>query len=222
MSLQKLSPGNIQMKKYLDGSIFSKGVPFVLRAFNKKLDPKTKCKLQVNVFSTGNDYGTTACQITFDSTSRSWRYSWSRFVVESDVSSGEVLLDCEVVDVGKELYWAGIGFFVEPEFACQCPKGYYFQIQPLRTGEGECIRCPAGYYCAGSMIRRCPLGMFSFGKAEKCEVCRNGWICVDGLASLCNPGTYTSENSTCLPCPEGYSCRNGKKWVSLCNLSSRV
>ncbi|TMW55395.1 hypothetical protein Poli38472_013286 [Pythium oligandrum] len=135
-----------------------------------------------------------------------WSYLLLRSRVPYDVAQFQVLLDCNTTADAPVVEWTTLGLFPDPDMACQCPRGFYYD-------NGGCLRCPAGSYCVAGMRQRCPLGYFTFGKADHCEKCRDGWICVDGLVRLCEPGTYVSSQSTCVVCPSGYACRNGKKMI---------
>lgn len=95
-----------------------------------------------------------------------------------------------------------------------CPMGYYCPqgtIMPIPCPSGTvgsasggrnitiCGPCPKGYHCPStSMIA---------------EICPEGHYCpaVVGIAEACPEGTYNPEQGStnetaCLPCPEGYTC----------------
>ena len=67
---------------------------------------------------------------------------------------------------------------------------------------GECLPCPAGYYCNGDGLRhKCGCARndsgcnnipseYSNGLASECSVCPEGWICSDGRAHPCQSGYY--------------------------------
>uniref|UniRef100_H3HE72 Tyrosine-protein kinase ephrin type A/B receptor-like domain-containing protein n=1 Tax=Phytophthora ramorum TaxID=164328 RepID=H3HE72_PHYRM len=142
-----------------------------------------------------------------------WNYGYSQSSIPWELSSLSIALTCNTSSPGFAVEWAALGLLPDPDFACKCPRGFYHDTLSDEGGDGSCVRCAAGSFCAAGIKRRCPDGTFSFGKAASCETCRDGWICTDGLARLCDPGTYSTPSFTCGICPSGYACRNGKKSI---------
>jgi hypothetical protein len=83
----------------------------------------------------------------------------------------------------------------EPEI---CPEGSYAGV-----GKTECLDCPRGYSCSEGASRpiRCSKNDL------KCET--NVSHPKRELATSCSSGEYWDKDSTCLSCPEGYTCVGG-------------
>ncbi|KAL8444187.1 hypothetical protein Emed_006359 [Eimeria media] len=85
----------------------------------------------------------------------------------------------------------------------RCPVGY----STLADGASECVECPAGTMCNGTLPEPCKEGFYCEGNTN---------------AKACPAGTYmpfkgaTSEES-CLSCPGGYACpKSGTVTPSVC------
>jgi hypothetical protein len=211
MSLRNPSAQRITLKKTIAGTFFSRAMPLILRAFNRRTSALATCQLQMRLVSSENNSIFSLQTLDYTTSLTSWSYSSSAFITEWDVANAEVTIDCNTSASNEEVLWTGMGLVPDPAFACQCPQGFYNQVLSHDGSNNVCIRCPAGFYCASGVIRPCDAGMFSFGKSGQCEKCRDGWICVNGLATLCEAGTYVTNSSSCSACPEGFACRNGKK-----------
>lgn len=224
LTLKNSQSTRLTLTQTLAGLDFSAGLSLVARGYMRSTNTNqgqwARCQQKILMY---NENATVVVEaaITYDSTMSQgdWRYGWLQRVVSVDLTRVDVILDCNTSTPGVVVEWTTLGLLPEPSFACKCPRGFFNDVinagnttTTVTGGDtGECIRCPAGSYCAAGIKRRCPDGSFSFGKSSSCETCRDGWICVDGLARLCNPGTYASPSFTCEVCPAGYACRNGKK-----------
>ena len=124
---------------------------------------------------------------------------------------------------GKALF-AGVGLFTLPSAACKCPASEYFEpyfavdgVKTLDYAAATCVRCETGFACAAGSRKSCgPEGGFAFGGASECSVCGSvaGWGCdASGVAAPCLPGTYNAGGTSCLPCPVGSACPDGKATV---------
>jgi hypothetical protein len=213
------------------GSSFAADLPVILRGY-WRLTPlgelidvssgSAECSMSLHTLGdTPSSTSTTfLAEPTIDANARGvWTYGHLRHVISSDIIDAvELTLECVTSVANTSVEWTTLGLFPDPAFACQCPRGYYYQRvvsttsnATAATDEGVCMRCPAGSYCAAGIKSQCPTGSFSFGEAAICEACRDGWICIGGMARLCDPGTFATAASTCGACPSGYACRNGKK-----------
>ena len=96
---------------------------------------------------------------------------------------------------------------------CNCSTGFYFNAS---NNGSECQRCKPGYACSGGTIVRC-VNSWSTSAMPGCQYCRDGWLCdSDGRGRLIACQLYTyKDNATeqCFPCPNGYSCRDGIKYM---------
>lgn len=204
----------ITLVRTISGMDFSAGLSFVLRGYMRtpslSYGNAVICHQKITMISSN---GTVEAAITHSSalSGGKWRYGWLQRIVPWDLDRVDVTLDCNMSVPGLEIEWSTLGLLPDPAFACKCPRGFFNDVLSTGNADGECVRCPAGSYCAAGVKRRCPNGSFSFGKAPSCEVCRDGWICIDGSARLCGPGTYAAPAGTCEVCPAGYACQNGKK-----------
>eukprot|EP00794_Sanderia_malayensis_P016720 gene16720-18414_t len=106
-------------------------------------------------------------------------------------------------------------------------SGHVFFTAPgytiSRYDNKDCFGCKAGYHCPGdSRELRCGYDsvtkyMYSYGSADKCTDCPEGWLCQNGLIIKCADNTYVKCNSTwcptsCIPCPAGTYCYEGRKY----------
>lgn len=228
LALKDPQSTRLTLTQTLAASDFSAGLSLVARGYMRSANTASqgnqwaRCQQKILMY---NENATIVVQaaIAFDSTvlQGEWRYGWLQRMVPVDLTRVDVILDCNTSTPGVVVEWTTLGLLPEPSFACKCPRGFFNDVlnagnastSAVAGDSGECVRCPAGSYCAAGIKRRCPDGSFSFGKSSSCEICRDGWICVDGLARLCNPGTYASPSFTCEVCPAGYTCRNGMKLV---------
>ncbi|TYZ62112.1 hypothetical protein PybrP1_012099 [[Pythium] brassicae (nom. inval.)] len=208
----------VTLARTLAGTDFSAGLSFVFRGYMRtpRLSDGKAVVCQQKIVLIGSNR-TLEAAIAHSSalSSGEWHYGWLQRVVPWDLEQVNITLDCNMSVPGLEVEWSTLGLLPEPAFACKCPRGFFNDVlnagNATAGGDGACVRCPAGSYCAAGVKRRCPDGSFSFGKASSCEGCRDGWICVDGLAQLCNPGTYATPSFACDVCPAGFACQNGKK-----------
>lgn len=97
---------------------------------------------------------------------------------------------------------------------CQCPSGYFFFGHAYPSE--PCQPCPTGFSCCGGEMASCPYYNMSFGLQSQCQACLSGWVCAEGVGQPCNKvitstATY-AVNNTCVTCPMGSSCRDGKKY----------
>ncbi|XP_072885876.1 uncharacterized protein [Hemitrygon akajei] len=108
-----------------------------------------------------------------------------------------------------------------------CAKGHYYTL-------GNCIECPAGFYCPGGVsspkpcypgtanyfpgenditdCKACPDGYISAASSVACRPCPAGSSCdpKEGTLVACDPGSWSPEGVlSCLPCMEGYICPDG-------------
>jgi hypothetical protein len=101
-----------------------------------------------------------------------------------------------------------------PEYtACLCAPGeYYTRVY------NSCQPCATGFSCCYSQLTQCVGTQMSFGSAESCMDCLNGWVCADGQGHPCNRVNTTAVtyalNNTCVTCPTGAACKDGK--VTVC------
>ena len=112
-----------------------------------------------------------------------------------------------------------------------CPDGqygnaYYSAKATGLQAPGDCIVCPAGYFCKGHDVTpvRCPVGTYmpettanmadlstvSARTDKACLKCTAGSACpTEGMAApiTCLKGTYSPESSSqCFPCKAGRLC----------------
>lgn len=217
------------LTRTLAGTDFTPGLSFVFRGYMRTPrvgDGKSVvCEQKIALIGRNSTFEAT---IAYSSTlsGTDWRYGWLQRVVPYDVDRVDVTLDCNTSVPGLEVEWSTLGLLPEPAFACKCPRGFFNDVVNAENAtsgvDGACVRCPAGAYCAAGVKRQCPDGAFSFGKASSCESCRDGWICVDGLAHLCQPGTYATLSFVCDVCPAGFACQNGKKQSCAAGSFSRL
>ncbi|KAL0973027.1 hypothetical protein UPYG_G00197910 [Umbra pygmaea] len=88
--------------------------------------------------------------------------------------------------------------------AIPCVPGTYQD----QTGQAECPKCPAGFYCAGSTAGQVT-GTQSPAPCPKGHYCPPGTQ--SGVEYPCPVGTFTGQTSTsseagCVPCPPGQYC----------------
>ncbi|KAJ9464120.1 Ras guanine nucleotide exchange factor F [Diplonema papillatum] len=116
------------------------------------------------------------------------------------------------------VYVDDIGVRVDPEFACNCSMGYFYNKSRDHSPEytHPCQRCPVGYACMASGIFQCAAQDYAQGESFRCYTCPQGWLCDgDGKGNPTPCPAYTFEHEDevidkCLTCPLGSSCRNGK------------
>lgn len=108
-------------------------------------------------------------------------------------------------------------------YCTQCENGYYLNDNKI------CTPCPKGYYCfkddqtKTSIKKPCPKGTSNNKIAQStCAPCLKSTTTITGTYSdkeggfnctSCNHGTYTqyeSQSNSCVPCPKGYYCPDGK------------
>lgn len=132
---------------------------------------------------------------------------------------------------------------------CTSSSGYYYYYNNSVDGtKGNCIICPAGYYCekrsfgiidlsSSSSIDDpspipCPAGMISSksgsNSISQCSKCLEGTFSPRIGATTCENcpvGTYyygvgAYLASSCIVCPAGYSCRFQKDLPSQCSMGT--
>ena len=97
-----------------------------------------------------------------------------------------------------------------------CPAGTFSNRTQLQSSD-ECQQCPIGSYCSGGQSDidgQCDPGYFCPETSDNAqqELCPPGYYCQNGLKIACLPGYFSNttavkpDNSTCLPCSEGFSC----------------
>lgn len=219
MSLLDTNTSRLTVTRTFPGSYFPPGLSLVLRGYWRLISNASTaaCEMQLNMIGINTNRQSTG-RVAFSSGDFAWTYGSVQRVVPWKLSSLRVVLDCNTSYPATRVEWATLGLLPAPEFACRCAKGFYNDVdlssldpEAASTPVGACVRCPAGYSCAGGIKTPCPDGTFSFGRAASCEACRDGWICIDGQARMCEPGTYSTAALSCAACPSGYACRNGKK-----------
>lgn len=231
LTLADSSSTGFSATRTLPGSSFAAGLPVILRGYWRLAsleghanasDGRAECKMSLQTLgdAPSSRSVTFSADPTVDTNAGGvWTYGHLRHAIPSGaLDAVKLTLECSTSSMNTRVDWTTLGLFPDPAFACQCPRGYYYQrvvsTAPNTTSsidEGVCMRCLAGSYCAAGIKSQCPTGSFSFGEAATCEACRDGWICIGGMARLCDPGTYATAASACGACPSGYACRNGKK-----------
>ncbi|POM73389.1 Hypothetical protein PHPALM_9766 [Phytophthora palmivora] len=191
----------LSLSRTFPGSFFAAGLPLVLRGYWRLASGEGTATCNIKITMTGVNTSLFLSRHVSSQANGTMGTPW-------ELSTLTLALSCNTSSPGVVVDWAALGLLPNPDVACKCPRGFYYEIQ-----DGACVRCAAGSYCIAGMKRQCPDGTFSFGKAASCESCRDGWICTDGLARLCDPGTYSTPSFTCGICPSGYACQNGKKLV---------
>ena len=143
-----------------------------------------------------------------------------------EVQQNEVCTKC---DAGKYNDEAG--------GACKsCPRGRFGSAYDIGNDAlSDCKTCGQGYFCEGGLHRdACPAGKYTDsinaqysshckdcpnGKYSEssgislvqCKNCDRGYKCEEGKKTLCEKGTYQSEESKdyCNNCPMGFYCESG-------------
>ncbi|GMF26700.1 unnamed protein product [Phytophthora lilii] len=220
LSISDSKSTGMSLTRTFPGSFFAAGLSLAARGYFRSGLPSdsstASCNVQLTMIGLNESLkATRVVPFGLQTVSGEWNYGYLQTIIPWELGSLIVTLDCNTSVPGVVVQWAGLGLLLDPDFACKCPRGFYHDTLSgtVEGGDGTCVRCAAGSYCAAGIKRQCPDGTFSFGKSASCEACRDGWICTDGLARLCDPGTYSTPSFTCAICPSGYACRNGKKIV---------
>lgn len=202
---------DVALTRAFEGSIVAPGLDLIVKGYvrHSPVTPSStsgaSCALTLTLTPSGKNLTTVTAERVV-TTQSEWQHIRFSSAVAFKVDTMTLRMSCTTTSSIRTVEWTSLGLFPDPELSCLCPRGYFYD-------SGSCVRCPAGSYCVAGIKRECPLGYFSFGKAYRCEKCRDAWICVDGLARLCEPGTYASPDLTCAICPAGFACRNGKKSI---------
>ncbi|DBA02263.1 TPA: hypothetical protein N0F65_007673, partial [Lagenidium giganteum] len=196
------------LTRRLTGSLFASGVPLVLRGFHRVVTtPKitATCSMMLKVTSVASSLAvgssssnlsstTINATVTFaNNTAGEWSFQWLSVTTPWELDHADVVLTCQMsadpsaAAASVSVEWTQLGLFPDPAFACHCPRGFYNDLDiggigaadaSSSTIDGACVRCAAGSFCVAGIKRQCPDGTFSFGKADHCEQCRDGWICI--------------------------------------------
>ncbi|OWZ13597.1 hypothetical protein PHMEG_00013048 [Phytophthora megakarya] len=205
----------ISLSRTFPGSFFASGLSIVSRGYWRSTSGigTAACNIQLIMTSANMSLvATNTVPFASNTIPGKWSYGYLQSITPWELNSLTVALKCKTSSPGVVVEWAALGLLPNPDIACKCPRGFYYDAR-AGSEDGSCVRCAAGSYCTAGIKRECADGTFSFGKAASCETCRDGWICTDGLARLCDPGTYSTPSFTCAICPSGYACRNGKKLI---------
>lgn len=224
LSVSDSAATSVSLSRTFPGSFFAAGLSLASRGYWRSASHSSTavCNIQLTMVG-ANKSLTSSSVVPFASqvVPGEWNYGYLQTIIPWELSSLTATLACNTTSSSVSVEWAALGLLPDPNFACMCPRGFYHDTLSDEGGDGTCVRCAAGSYCAAGIRRQCPDGTFSFGKAASCETCRDGWICTDGLARLCDPGTYSTPSFTCGVCPSGYACRNGKKSICPAGMFSR-
>ncbi|GMF51474.1 unnamed protein product [Phytophthora fragariaefolia] len=216
LSISDSASRSLRLERDFSGSFFAAGLLLASRGYWRTASDNgtAVCNIQLTIVGTNKSLtSSSVVPFTSDVVPGEWNYGYLKTIIPWKLSSLTVILACNTSSAGVLIEWAALGLLPDPDFACMCPRGFYYDTLSDEEGSGTCVRCAAGSFCAAGIKRQCPSGSFSFGKAASCETCREGWICTDGLARLCDPGTYSTPSVTCDACPSGYACQNGKKSI---------
>jgi len=90
--------------------------------------------------------------------------------------------------------------------AVSCPPGSFLN----EPNVAECSLCAAGFISkiGESECTICPNGQYADTNST-CADCTYGFVCINGIESLCPDGQFSIDGINCGPCPDGQSWTDG-------------